>query len=131
MIIQLSILFKYVVKYVLFLLGVNENRWLHNSQNSFLEYLSHCNKQSWCIYLMEPVQMQGWNNCRSIVASQRHTRQMSPKCQIQKKKILSINFHLICHFYLLPWSAWFKPSSVTLSVLGEALESIFSTLYLL
>lgn len=129
--IQFSILFKYVT-YVLFLLGVNENRWLHNSQNSFLEYLSHCNKQSWCIYLMEPVQMQGWNNCRSIVASQRHTRQMSPKCQIQKKKILSINFHLICHkFYLLPWSAWFKPSSVTLSVLGEALESIFSTLYLL
>ena len=57
--IQLSILFKYAVKYVLFLLGVNENRWLHNSQNSFLEYLSHCNKQSWCIYLMEPVQMQG------------------------------------------------------------------------
>ena len=84
--IQLSILSKYVVKYVLSLLGVNENRWLHNSQNSFLEYLSHCNKQSWCIYLMEPVQMQGWNNCRSIVASQRHTRQMSPKCQIQKKK---------------------------------------------
>ena len=84
--IQLSILSKYVVKYVLFLLGVNENRWLHNSQNSFLEYLSHCNKQSWCIYLMEPVQMQGWNNCRSIVASQRHTRQMSPKCQIKKKK---------------------------------------------
>ena len=128
--IQLSILFKYVT-YVLFLLGVNENRWLHNSQNSFLEYLSHCNKQSWCIYLMEPVQMQGWNNCRSIVASQRHTRQMSPKCQIQKKNP-SINFHLICRkFYLLPWSAWFKPSSVTLSVLGEALESIFSTLYLL
>ncbi len=61
----------------LFLLGVKENLWLHSSQNSFLEYLSHCRRQSWWMNLMDPVQMHGWNSGRSEVPSQRHTRHMS------------------------------------------------------
>ncbi len=60
-------------------LGVKENLWLHSSQNSFLEYLSHWRRHSWWMYLMDPVQMQGWKRGRSEEASHRQTRHMSEK----------------------------------------------------
>ena len=91
--------------FMIFLLGVKENRWLHNSQNSFLEYFSHWSKHSWWIYLILPVQIQGWNNGLSGVPSHRQTRQMSPwkktSCHEKIEFLKIINCTLIGLFIFL------------------------------
>ena len=65
-----------------YLLGVNEKRCVHSSQNSFLEYRSHCSRHSWWMNLMLPVHIHGWNNGRSGDPSHRQTRQISKKIAI-------------------------------------------------